>query len=68
MSNEQLILTIGRIERALSRIERLDQTKSSPNVDSELFGKHEKLKMEMRDAIEAIDSLVGDAPAGQKES
>jgi len=58
MLNERLILTIGRIERALSRIEQLDNGKLSQNTNSELLGRHEKLKLEMRDAIQAIDSLI----------
>lgn len=58
MSNEQLILNIGRIERALSRIERFNPDSSNQNDNSELLQKHEKLKTEMRDAIVAIDSML----------
>jgi len=58
MANEQLILNIGRIERALSRIERYNPQSAGQNDDSGLTQRHEKLKTEMRDAIVAIDSML----------
>lgn len=57
MDNEPVILAIGRIERALSRIEA---AKSAPNreLDPALKERHEALKSEMKQAIRTIDSLI----------
>ncbi|MEO9600570.1 hypothetical protein [Parasphingorhabdus sp.] len=58
MDNERVILAIGRIERALSRIE---STKSTMKVDIDpaLEARHEALKTEMKHAIQTIDGLIG---------
>jgi hypothetical protein len=55
MAQERIILAIGRIEMALSRIERAKLTEQS---DSDLRTKHEKLKAETRSAIAEIDNLL----------
>lgn len=57
MDNERVILAIGRIERALSRIEAAKSTQLS-EMDPELEKRHEALKAEMRQAIQTIDGLI----------
>ena len=58
MDNEPVILAIGRIERALSRIESAKSTMNT-EVDPALELRHEALKSEMKQAIRKIDSLIG---------
>jgi len=62
MAKEQLIMNIGRIERALSRIERYDPGAAANISNSGLASRHEKLKTELRDAIVSIDTML----AGKK--
>ncbi|MEO9635180.1 MAG: hypothetical protein ABJF89_09755 [Parasphingorhabdus sp.] len=57
MDNEQVILAIGRIERALSRIE-LAKSATKDEVDPALQARHEALKVEMKQAIQTIDGLI----------
>ena len=57
MDNEPVILAIGRIERALSRIESAKSTKNT-DIDPALAARHEALKSEMQQAIQTIDSLI----------
>ncbi len=60
-SEERFILAIGRIEQALSRIERMPPPEASavgPSVDSALAGRHDRLRAAMREAIERIDRLL----------
>jgi hypothetical protein len=56
MAQERLILAIGRIERALSRLETV---KATAGGDTELRARHEALKSEARTAIRDIDALLG---------
>jgi len=57
MDNERVILAIGRIERALSRIESaVSMTKT--DADPVLEARHEALKAEMKQAIRTIDGLI----------
>lgn len=58
MDNEPVILAIGRIERALSRIESAKSALIT-EIDPALEERHETLKSEMRQAIQTIDSLIG---------
>lgn len=58
MSEQRLILAIGRIERALSRLEQLPQRAASTEGDPELAQRHEKLKAETRAAIQEIDQIL----------
>jgi hypothetical protein len=58
MPQQQLILTIGRIERALSRLERIPSGVRSGGSDSDLLERHEKLKAETRAAIGAIEDIL----------
>ena len=57
MDNERVILAIGRIERALSRIESADSV-TKTDADPELEARHEALKAEMKQAIRTIDGLI----------
>jgi len=58
MENERLVLAIGRIERALGRIETAKQNTASNVADSNLGERHDALKLEMQQAIETIDGLI----------
>ena len=58
MANERLILAIGRIERALSKLEQFDPPKTNGHPDTNLLAKHERLKAEARATIKAIDSVL----------
>ncbi|MEO0442015.1 MAG: hypothetical protein AAF067_14225 [Pseudomonadota bacterium] len=58
MENERVILAIGRIERALSRIENAQNLATVAPVDTGLEQRHEALKQEMQDAIRTIDGLI----------
>lgn len=57
MDNERVILAIGRIERALSRIESANSMMKA-DVDPALEARHEALKAEMKQAIRTIDGLI----------
>ena len=57
MAAQRLIVAIGRIERALSRVERLPE-RTLPSADNELMVRHEKLKAETREAIKEIDDIL----------
>ncbi len=58
MAAQRLIVAIGRVERALSRLERLPDT-LVPAADNEVAARHEMLKAETREAIKAIDDILG---------
>ncbi len=58
MVAQRLIVAIGRVERALSRLERLPD-RLMPAADNEVAVRHEKLKAETREAIKAIDDILG---------
>lgn len=64
MTQDRLIEAIGRIERALSRIERTDLSvrNASSNMQSDkdldLIARHENLKAETAAAIHEIDMLI----------
>ena len=57
MDNERIILAIGRIERALSRIEAAKSVGKAA-ADPALEQRHAALKGEMKQAIETIDGLI----------
>ncbi|WP_152414600.1 hypothetical protein [Blastomonas sp. AAP53] len=67
MANERLILAIGQMERALTRLEtaqaRLAATPqaSVSATDSELQARHDQLKAAAADALAGIDSLLAKA-------
>jgi hypothetical protein len=55
MADERLIVAIGRIERALTRLETL---KMPSNGDGALIARYETLKSETRAVIRDIDALL----------
>lgn len=57
MATQRLIVAIGRIERALSRLEQLPAEANSEAV-SDLAGKHEQLKAETRAVISDLDAIL----------
>jgi hypothetical protein len=57
MAAQRLIVAIGRIERALSRLERLPETPPITS-DNALLARHENLKAETRAAITDIDRIL----------
>jgi hypothetical protein len=59
MSQERLILAIGRIERALSRIEQAPMPVSA-SADNDLARRHEKLKAETKAVLSDIDRLIAE--------
>lgn len=60
MIEQRFIVAIGRIERALSRIEKSATTSASAG-DSDLVERHEKLKSETRIAIQDLDKILAGA-------
>jgi hypothetical protein len=59
MPQDRLMQAIGRMERALSRLENIDLRPSPGGADpSDLAQRHERLKSETRAAISEIDGLV----------
>ncbi len=65
MAQEQLIVAIGRLERALSRIEQADVSSNGLSAngaavvtDADLVMRHNQLKAETRAAIKEIDALI----------
>jgi hypothetical protein len=58
MPQQQLILTIGRIERALSRLEQASNTRTIDVPDPKLIEKHKQLKAETRLALDEIDVIL----------
>lgn len=58
MENERVILAIGRIERALSRIETTKENATNQQTDEALEKRHAALKDEMTQAIHTIDGLI----------
>jgi hypothetical protein len=65
MTNNRLIEAIGRIERAVTRIERteLSAKNLSTPTDTDLIVKHEQLKTETAAAIRQIDQLINSGTA-----
>jgi hypothetical protein len=60
MAEQRLIVAIGRIERALSRLEQVPDPATSLGDDG-LAQRHEKLKTETRSAIADIDRILAGA-------
>lgn len=60
MADERLIFAIGRIERALSRIEKLAIFPTASD-ESDLSKRHEKLKSETLAAIHDMDKILAGA-------
>ncbi len=62
MAQQRLIQAIGRIERALSRLEQAPLKTAGTADDNGLVAKHEQLKAETQAAIRDIDRIL----AGQE--
>ena len=60
MAGQRLIVAIGRIERALSRLEQLPDPRR-PDDDTDLANRHERLKAETKLAISDIDRILAGA-------
>jgi hypothetical protein len=58
MAEQQLMQAIGRIERAISKLERANLTDRSATQDSGLSERHEKLKAAAQSALADIDRLL----------
>lgn len=58
MTQQQLIMAISRIERALFRIEQAPLRSPAEQSDTELFARYERLKVETRAAIGEIDAIL----------
>ena len=57
-------MAIGRIERALSKLEQASiPINSASGTDHDLVSKHEKLKSETRAVIQDIDRLIAQSGA-----
>lgn len=57
MADERLIVAIGRIERALSRIEKVASLPAQKQ-NAGLADRHERLKTETLEAIRGIDRIL----------
>ena len=60
MIEQRFIVAIGRIERALSRIEK-SAASPVPTGDNDLAERHERLKSETLMAIQDLDKILADA-------
>jgi hypothetical protein len=61
MSHDRMIQAIGRIEKALGRLENLEPRQMSAAAgDPELAARHEKLKAEARATLTEIDRLLAE--------
>ena len=60
MAEERFILAIGRIERALSRIEKMALSPVD-NEKPDLSERHKKLKSQILAAIQDIDKILAGA-------
>ena len=58
MVQQQIMTVIGRIDRALSRIEQASKVPQESNGNPELFARHERLKIEAGNAIVELDKLL----------
>ncbi len=58
MANERVIIATGRIEQALSRLERYKPLTMPASENGDLAVKLVRLKAETRVAVEALDSLL----------
>ncbi|ODU19955.1 MAG: hypothetical protein ABS87_12460 [Sphingomonas sp. SCN 67-18] len=63
MTDDRLIMAIGRLERALTRVEALAGPGRSPDATirrelANLVQRHERLRARTKDAIDAIDRLT----------
>ncbi len=64
MTDERLILAIGRLERALARVESHVLQFNAASPDLKLAQANEMLRATLADAIRRIDTLIGPTTAG----
>lgn len=57
MADERFIVAIGRIERALSRIEQMDLS-SNLLSNTDLADRHNRLKIETQAAIQDLNTIL----------
>lgn len=57
MTNERLILAIGQMERALSRIESA-QVRLGQHAQSDMVTRHDQLKTAAAEALAGIDAVL----------
>lgn len=60
MADERFIVAIGRIERALSRIEQMTIPRENL-ANTELLGRHTRLKAETEAAVRELDAILSGA-------
>jgi hypothetical protein len=59
MSQDRMMQAIGRIERALARLEKIDVTHAPAMPESgDLQGRYDQLRAETQAAIGAMDNLL----------
>lgn len=60
MADERFIVAIGRIERALSRIEQMTIPRENL-ANTELLERHTRLKAETEAAVRELDAILSGA-------
>jgi hypothetical protein len=65
MGQDDLILVIGRMERAISRLENSLAGASVPKQEHSLFADYDRLRKAAEDAIARIDMITN---AGDKQN
>lgn len=60
MADERFIVAIGRIERALSRIEQMTIPRENL-ANTELLERHTRLRAETEAAVRELDSILSGA-------
>lgn len=64
MSQDRMMQAIGRIERALARLEKIDVPKADAAADNgDLQRRYDKLRSETQAAVTAIDALLSERGA-----
>ena len=59
MPQDRMMQAIGRIERALARLEKIDMSASVPTVENgEIQVRYDRLRAETQNAISAMDALL----------
>ncbi|MEO1044904.1 MAG: hypothetical protein AAFX04_05650 [Pseudomonadota bacterium] len=61
MSGDHLILAIGRLERAVSRLEQQAQAQTAAMDTDDLVSRaeHDRLRQAAEDAVKRIDRIIG---------
>jgi len=61
--DDRLILVIGRLERALSRIEQSSANVQATSTSAADEKRHMQLKNELMEAIKTVDALIAEREA-----